>query len=234
MLLAEEQGPYVVEAFRKQAQEDSQQYVQAFDAERATLIANLQTNLEAKLQESYAAMLAEQEEMLKKEFPVLQDPDKLENIRSNMEKIYDKIGKRYYVDSLKEEMESIASKIDTFPPSQPKQDNIPLGEQVATELLELVRLMLVNTENYVVPPAEPAVSAQTPAQGKGDGPSTVAVDIENNAPAKPPTPDEDSTKSKEQDKSGDQEKAIDEEKTAPKDKSDEEGKTKTPDDSDNN
>lgn len=191
MFLAEEQGPFVIEAFRKQAQEDSALYLNAFDTERATLINNLQANLEEKLNDSYATMLAEQEEMLKAEFPVLKDPDKLDNIRTNMEKVYDKIGKRYFVDSLREELESIANKIDTFPAAEPKVDNIPLGEQIATELLELVRLMLVNSENYIVPTStERSDAAQSMSVEKAKGPSSVSLDLESSGLAKPPKPDE--------------------------------------------
>ncbi len=154
MLLAEEQGPYVADVFREQAQADSKLYAEAFDKEREVLIQNLQTNLEHKLTESYTAILDQQETMLQEEFPVLRDPEHLANIRDNMEKVYDKIGQRYYVDYLKDELESIAEKLDTFPPSPPRQDNIPLGEQVASEFLELVRLMLVNSDNYVIPVEE--------------------------------------------------------------------------------
>lgn len=187
MLLAEEQGPHVIEVFRKQAQEDSELYVRAFDEERTKLINSLQANLESKLQDSYAEMLVEQEEMLRNEFPVLKDPEKLANIRANMERVYDKIGKRYLVDSLKEEMESIATKIDTFPASDPKVDNIPLGEQIATEMLELVRMMLVHSENYVIPEAPQTVALTS--EEAVDGPSQVDVDAAGLD--KPPTPDED-------------------------------------------
>ena len=151
MLLAEEEGPNVAEVFRKQAQEDSSLYVEAFDRERDTLIENLQSSLEKKLAISYATMLDDQEEMLIAEFPVLEDPEKLENIRNNMEKIYDKVGKRYFVEYLKDEMEEVAVKIDSFPAVEPRMDNMPVGEQIATEFLELVRMMIVNADNYVMP-----------------------------------------------------------------------------------
>lgn len=154
MLLAEEEGPNVADVFRKQAQEDSSLYVEAFDRERNALIKNLQTSLEEKLAISYATMLDEQEEMLIAEFPVLEDPEKLENIRNNMEKIYDKIGKRYFVDYLKDEMEELVVKIDSFPAVEPRMENIPVGEQIATEFLELVRMMIVNADNYVMPEKE--------------------------------------------------------------------------------
>ena len=241
MLLAEEHGPSVVEVFREQAQQDSQQYLDAFDAERTKLIANLQVNLEQKLNASYSNMLSEHEQMLKEEFPVLKDPAKLENIRLNMEKVYDKIGKRYLVDSLREEMESIANKVDSFPASQPKQDNIPLGEQIATELLELVRLMLVNSENYVVP--TDMASAQTSSEGKGDGPSSVSLDIKDNEPGKPPTPDENLTESKNDDDSAGKEESVAEvkdqnEKSSDKDESSNEDESsdedKTGDEGDSN
>jgi len=172
MALAEEQGPFVIEAFRNQAQQDSELYLAAFDKERNMLITSLQSNLETKLSDSYAEMLLEQEQMLQAEFPVLKDPEKLDRIRANMEKVYDKIGKRYLVDSMRDELESIANKLDTFPTSTPKVDNIPLGEQIGSELLELVRMMMVNSENYVEPAEKTSVTKKV-----GDGPSGVDVDL---------------------------------------------------------
>ena len=160
MALAEQEGPFVAEAFREQAQEDSQLYVAAFDEERTTLINNLQSQLETKMTASYATMLNEQEQMLKEEFPELEDPEKMQNIRDNMEKIYDKLSKRYYVEFLKDELEDIAVSLDGFPKSEPNDENIPVGEQIATEFLELVRMMLVNSDHYVIPP-EAEVGART-------------------------------------------------------------------------
>lgn len=160
MLLAEEEGRHVAEVFRQQAQEDSSLYVEAFDKERDALIENLQTSLEEKLAISYATMLDEQEEMLIAEFPVLEDPEKLENIRNNMEKIYDKIGKRYFVEYLKDEMEELVVKIDSFPSVDPRLDNMPVVEQIATEFLELVRMMIVNADNYVIPQNDAAGSTR--------------------------------------------------------------------------
>jgi hypothetical protein len=150
---------------------------------------------------------------------VLQDPDKLANIRANMEKIYDKIGKRYLVDSLKEEMESIASKVDTFPPSEPKVDNIPLGEQIATELLELVRLMVVNTDNYVIPAEGQAISAPAVSDGKGNGPTPVDVSLDDKGQQESAAKDDDAPKTDDDksvtppDKSDSDEKSGEETKT---------------------
>ena len=160
MALAEQEGPFVAETFREQAQEDSQLYVAAFDEERTTLITNLQSQLEAKLTKSYATMLDEQEQMLRDEFPELEDPEKMQNIRDNMEKIYEKLSKRYYVEFLKDELEEIAVSLDKFPESEPNDDNVPVGEQIATEFLELVRMMLVNSDHYVIPP-DAEVGART-------------------------------------------------------------------------
>jgi hypothetical protein len=175
MQLAEEQGPYVVDAFRQQAQEDSKLYMEAFDRERDQLITNLQGKLENKLTQTYMSILDEQEAMLKKEFPELQEAENMANVRKNMEKVYEKIGKRYYVDYLEDELETIAEKIDTFPPSAPRQTNLPLGEQIATEFLELVRMMLIHSDNYVIPEDEksPPVSSVSPAKSS-DQPNDAA------------------------------------------------------------
>ena len=204
MLLAEEEGPYVADVFRKQAQEDSRLYVDAFDKERTALIANLQSRLEEKLTRTYASMLDEQEDMLKAEFPVLDDPEKLESIRNNMEKIYDQIGKRYFVEYLKSEMEDLAVKIDTFPATEPKLENVPIGEQIATEFLELVRMMIVYADNYVIPDdnafGDGNLNAVSPARDANPGNQEASSD-ETKPVQKSTADDEDNEKDEENDES---------------------------------
>ena len=151
MALAEQEGPHVIKVFREQAQKDSQLYMKAFDAERETLIANLQRRMEEKLASSYSAILDEQEKLLAREFPVLKDPAKSHIVRDNMEEIYEKIGNRYYVNYLKEELDELADQLDSFPPAEPRQANVPIAEQVANEFLQLVSLMLIHSENYQIP-----------------------------------------------------------------------------------
>ena len=151
MALAEQEGPHVVDVFREQAQKDSQLYMDAIDAERETLIANLQRRMEDKLASSYSTLLDEQEKLLANEFPVLKDPAKSEIVRDNMEEIYEKIGNRYYVNFLKEELDELADQLDSFPPAEPRQANVPIAELVATEFLQLVSLMLIHSENYQIP-----------------------------------------------------------------------------------
>ena len=149
--LAESKGPDVAAIFRQQMEQDAKLYAAEFDAQRSELISNLQQKLEGKLINTYAAMLDEQEQILKDEFPVLEDPEKLENIRNNMELVYRKISQRYYVDFLKSELEELAVKLDGFPASDPRIENVPVTEQIATEFLELVRMMLVYADNYQIP-----------------------------------------------------------------------------------
>lgn len=146
MILAEEQGPYVIDVFRDQAKKDSKLYMAAFDTEREAMVANLQRVIEDKLARSYVTLLDEQEKLLAKEFPVLQDPVKREVVRKNMEKIYEKIGKRYYVNFFQEELDEMAEHLETFPQSKPKRSDVSIEEEIATEFLELVRLMLIHSE----------------------------------------------------------------------------------------
>jgi len=162
MSLAEDQGPFVIDVFRKQAQQDSELYLNAVDAERETLIGNLQKSVEVKLAASYTKLLDEQEALLVREFPELKDPAKMENVRRNLELVYQKVGNRYYANYLKEELDELANRLDTFPPTDPKQYGVPVAEQIAGEFLELVRMMLVASENYQEPDPQ-TVSLAIPA-----------------------------------------------------------------------
>ncbi len=177
--LAEDEGPHIAEVFRLQAEADSDVIVAAMNAERDVLIKNLQKDMQEKLTASFSKMLDEQEELLIKEFPVLEDPEKMENVRNNMEKVYQQFGQRYYVDFMKEELEEIAGKLDEFPASQPKMANISVAEQIALELFELIRMTLVYADNYVFPDDSNlktgnsgAESSTTTAVESGSPPST--------------------------------------------------------------
>lgn len=172
--LAEEEGPHIAEVFRLQAEADSEVIIAAMNAERDVLIKNLQTDMQEKLTASFSKMLDEQEEMLIKEFPVLEDPEKMENVRNNMEKVYQQFGQRYYVDFLKEELEEIAGKLDEFPASQPKMANISIAEQIGLELFELIRMTLVYADNFEFPDeAVPATGDSSVETGAPTIPATV-------------------------------------------------------------
>jgi hypothetical protein len=177
MSLAEEQGPFVMDVFRKQAQQDSELYLNALDTERETLINNLQKSVEVKLAASYTKLLDEQEALLVREFPELKDPRKMENVRRNLEMVYQKVGNRYYANYLKEELDELSNRLDTFPPTEPKQYGVPVAEQIAGESLELVRMMLIASENYQAP------EANTVSLDKPTAPDNVETpDRENGTP----------------------------------------------------
>lgn len=152
--LMEEQGPYVMEVFREQAEKDSNAYMDAFDVEREQLIANVEEKLKIKLAASYEELLSKQETLLVKQYPVLEDPEKLKQVRVNVEKIYENIGDRYYLNFLQEQIEILADRLESFPIAESEQGNIPVGEQILAEMLELMRLMLIHSENYQMPVKE--------------------------------------------------------------------------------
>ncbi|MEM9942106.1 MAG: hypothetical protein AAF939_11015 [Planctomycetota bacterium] len=185
--IAEKEGPYLADVFRKQAQDDTKLYIEAIEKEQNTLVDNLQKKFEKKVLESYAMMLDEQEATLKKEFPVLRDPEKMKYLRKNMEDVYEKIGKRYFVDNLKEEMESLVSKLEKFPASTPNSDTIPVAEQIATEFLELVQMMVVNSNNYVIPNDEGISPAITPVKQTSQESTQKVADSETAPEAKKET-----------------------------------------------
>lgn len=168
--LMEEQGPYVMEVFREQAEKDSNAYMDAFDVERDQLIVNVEEKLKIKLAASYEELLSKQETLLVKQYPVLEDPEKLKQVRANVEKIYENIGDRYYFNFLQEQIEILADRLESFPIAESDQGNVPVGEQILAEMLELVRLMLIHSENYQMPVKEnfstATPEAKVPKAGK--------------------------------------------------------------------
>ncbi len=170
IVLAQDQGPYVGTVFREQIEEDSQKYVDAFDIEREEFVANMQTMLEDKLDEANAAVMEEHETILRREFPELVDDKKMELIKENMQEIYTQVGKRYYVDFMGDRLKAIVGKLDTFPASTPRQPGAALSEQIATEMLELVRMMVIYSDNYVPPVDEEKIAPQVSSAATAKAP----------------------------------------------------------------
>jgi hypothetical protein len=182
--LMEEQGPYVMEVFREQVEKDSNAYMDAFDVEREQLIANVEGKLKVKLAASYEELLSEQEKLLVRQYPVLQDPEKLKLVRANVEGIYEAIGDRYYLDFLQEQIQILADRLESFPIAESGQGNAPVSEQILAEMLELVRLMLIHSENYQMP-AKKEVSTQAGASKTTPEVKAPEVGKQKQLPAKP-------------------------------------------------
>lgn len=188
--LMEEQGPYVMEVFREQAEKDSNAYMDAFDVEREQLIANVEEKLKVKLAASYEELLSKQETLLVKQYPVLEDPEKLKQVRGNVEKIYENIGDRYYLNFLQEQIEILADRLESFPIAESEQGNIPVSEQILAEMLELVRLMLIHSENYQMPVKENVPTATGASQATPEAKASEAGKPKK-LPSKPePTADD--------------------------------------------
>ena len=189
--LMEEQGPYVMEVFREQAEKDSDAYMDAFDIEREQLIANVEEKLKVKLAASYEELLSEQEKLLVRQYPVLEDPEKLKLVRGNVEDIYASIGDRYYLDFLQEQIEILADRLESFPIAESDQGNMPVSEQILAEMLELVRLMLIHSENYQMPVKKDASTAAGVSKAT---PEVKAPEVgkTKQLPSKPESADKDS------------------------------------------
>ena len=133
---------------------------------------------------SYEELLSEQEKLLVKQYPVLEDPEKLKLVRGNVEDIYDKIGDRYYLNFLQEQIEILADRLESFPMTDSEQANIPASEQILTEMLELVRLMLIHSENYQMPVKKVNPKADETSQAAPEV-KAPKVDKTKTLPAKP-------------------------------------------------
>ncbi len=147
-LLVEDTRPEVTQVLLDRASEDAPKYMSAFDAERTTLVTNLESYLDQKLQTTFEEVVSEHQDVLSKEFPELVDGSKIDQVRKNFENAYKQVGKRYYVDYMREKLEELVTRLDKFPPAEPREPGIPVGEQVASEFLDMVRMMLVYSDRY--------------------------------------------------------------------------------------
>ncbi len=149
--LFEMESPGVADVFLAQFNKDRATYVDLIEKERKTLTDNIVRSFEAKLNETSKSFLEEHQEVLAREFPELRDEKKMALIKDNLQDIYERIGRRYHVHFMRDRLDSLIAQIDEFPRIEPKASGVPVTEQIFSEMLELLRMMLINSENYLSP-----------------------------------------------------------------------------------
>jgi len=136
--LVENCQPVLIEAFQKQVEADMPKYTEVFTQERDKLRANLEVRLGGKITARYEAAGERYQEILREEFPQVEDPELLVQVYTSMEQIMEKLVDKYYSEQVRRELQEMQSTWDDFDMADlPGEGEPPLEQQFVASLLQL-------------------------------------------------------------------------------------------------
>jgi hypothetical protein len=162
--LVDHSAPVVSKAFYDQAKKDLPAFLQASQAERDKLVEDLQQKLSKRITQHHEQLLSRHQKLLREEFPAVEDEKLHEAMMANLQVAVDAMVQKYYIEELKNEMLVLYGSWDEFPPVPPAgKDDLPLGDQLIGNLLELMKIKLAETSSPALaatpsgtaPPATP-------------------------------------------------------------------------------
>ena len=139
--------PDLVANFKAQPQADSPRIEQAFLAEREKFQTNIRDKFKEALLAHYEKALDRNEEMLKKEFPKLQDEERKVRVIAHTRDAIDELIDKYYIGPLEDEFQSLYASYEDFPIADPpdlKTDEKGMTTRFVGQVLELLKLKLVS------------------------------------------------------------------------------------------
>jgi hypothetical protein len=144
-LLVENSGPVVYDAFYKQAKKDLPAYLRGVQTERDAFVTDIRADLEKKLADHYHKVLDQHRETLKKEFPDAQNAELQQKMTDNLNVVFEKMVKKYYVDDLNTQLVAFYDAWDHFPAAAPPaKGDVPIEDQFIGTLLDFLKHNLTN------------------------------------------------------------------------------------------
>ncbi len=141
--LAETSLPVLREAFTAQVNKDRAKYQDALDKEREVLSKNLQTALEKKLRAHLDESSSKYQEILRDEFPDLQDPKLMEQMYANVANMMDRLVEEYYSAEIRGQIEGMNDKWLKFDLAElPKEGEPTLEMQFVASLFYLAAMKI--------------------------------------------------------------------------------------------
>ena len=145
--LVEHCQPVLMKAFTEQVEKDTPKYTAVLNAEKATLMANLEVQLREKILARYQETGDQYQAILRKEFPDLDDPDLVVQLYASIEQIMEKLVQKYYTDQLQGELQELGKTWEEFDMADlPGEGEASLQIQLVASLLQLAADKL---DNYV-------------------------------------------------------------------------------------
>jgi hypothetical protein len=143
--LYEKNYPIITEAFYTQAKQDMPKFLQEIEKERGTLSDRLQAELQKRLDKHYETLVAKHQKTIEQELPGAKDEKMREKMTKNLTLAVQKVSKKYYVDELHAQIETLFKTWDKFPPAEdPKPGEPSIDDQLLPALLDVLKDMLAH------------------------------------------------------------------------------------------
>lgn len=143
--LVDKSTPVITEAFYKQAKKDLPIFLQGIQTEREAFVTDLRSELEKKLAEHYHKVLEKHRDTLKKEFPAAEDAELQQKMTNNLNIVFEKLVRKYYVDDVNTQLVAFYDAWDHFPAVDPAaKGDVPIEDQFVGTLLEFLKHNLTN------------------------------------------------------------------------------------------
>lgn len=168
--LVKNASPKLTAAFYAQAKHDMPLYLEAIGKQRELLLADLQADLEKRLNDVQQEASSRHMAVLDEEFPQIKNSAARERVLRNLQQAMNSLAKKYYVEQMREQVTELCGKLDSFPPAPAsREDDAPLEDQLMANMLDLLTLKLADTDadrtlpkrskqNVVAPGAKPAAA----------------------------------------------------------------------------
>jgi hypothetical protein len=149
--------PDLIANFKTQLQADSPRIEAAFITERDKFQSNIRIRFKEALLAHYEKALDRNEDMLKKEFPTLQDEARRARVIARTREAIDELIDKYYIGPLEDEFGTLYASYEEFPIADPpdeKTDEKDLTTRFVGQVLELLKLKLISApddEDLAVP-----------------------------------------------------------------------------------
>jgi hypothetical protein len=147
--------PDLMANFKAQLQEDSPRMTEAFVAERDKFQTNIKIKFKEALLAHYQKALERNDDMLKKEFPKLQDEARRARVIARTKAAIDELIDKYYIAPLEDEFETLYASYDDFPIADPpdeKTNEEGLTTRFVGQVLELLKLKLISAPEEAAAP----------------------------------------------------------------------------------
>ena len=116
-------------------------FMQIIDRERTTLLESLATRMSEKLEDHHHKLLSRHDKLFQEEFPSVQNPEIRDRMMGNTLLALDRLVKKYYVDELKKELQSMDRAWEEFPPADKAgEGDPPLESQLVGEMMDLLAI----------------------------------------------------------------------------------------------
>jgi len=136
--LVEHCQPVLTKAFTDQVEKDTAKYTEVLTKERELLVANLEKRLHERIMARYEEAGKQYQEILKEEFPDMDDPDTAVQLYASISQILEKLVQSYYTDQMDSQVKKLGETWEKFDMAEVPGEGEPgLERELLASLLQV-------------------------------------------------------------------------------------------------